>query len=274
MDGTDPWMPEPMEVTRVVREAPGVFTLTLGPTRGFAFEPGQFNMLYLFGTGEVPISLCGDPARPQELVHTIRAVGSVTRPMEKIRRGAVLGVRGPYGSAWPLEIARGKDLVLVAGGIGLAPLRPVLYDVLRRRADYGRVALLYGARTPADLLYRKEIETWRGRLDLDVHVTVDQAGPDWRGHVGAVTALMPLVRVDAVDSVALVCGPEVMMRFTARELERLGIDADRTYVSLERNMKCALGFCGHCQLGPTFVCKDGPVYRLDTVARLFHLPEV
>jgi NAD(P)H-flavin reductase len=273
----DPMIPRPATVTRVVRETEDVFTIDLDVTTwpgGFRFSPGQFTMLYQFGIGEVPLSISGDPASPDRIVHTIRSVGSVTQAMDRIEKGETLGVRGPYGSAWPLESARGRDLVLVAGGLGLAPLRPALYHALAHRDEFGRVVLVYGTRSPDALLFERELRRWRGRPDLEVQVTVDQAGRDWRGDVGLVTALLPKCTFDSGNTVALLCGPEVMMRFAARELERLGVAAGAIHVSLERNMKCAVGFCGHCQLGPTFICKDGPVFPLDRVRWLLETREL
>jgi NAD(P)H-flavin reductase len=226
-----------------------------------AFAAGQFNMLYVFGVGEIPISISGDSAKSKTLVHTTRAVGTVTRAMRQLKRGDVLGVRGPFGSPWPVEEAEGNDVVIVAGGIGLAPLRPALYNVLSQREKYGKVVLLYGTRSPADILFQRELETWRARFDLEVQVTVDRAAGGWRGNVGVVTTLIARAPFDPPNAVAMVCGPEVMMRFTAMELERRGVAADSIFLSLERNMKCATGICGHCQFGPAFVCKDGPVFR-------------
>lgn len=268
----NPFLPAFFRVERVRRETPDTFTLTLRPPQdgaSFRFVPGQFNMLWRFGVGEVPISISGDPARPQSLVHTLRAVGAVTRSLAALKPGETVGVRGPFGSGWPADAARGKDVVVVAGGIGLAPLRPLIYLLLARRQEYGRVVLLYGARTPADLLYRRELEQWRGRFDVDVLVTVDRADAGWRGHVGVVTALFARCFFDPDECVAMVCGPEVMMRFTVAQLQARGVGDDRIYLSMERNMKCAVGFCGHCQFGPTFVCRDGPVFRYDRIRAFF-----
>jgi NAD(P)H-flavin reductase len=263
-------VPLPAPILRVTRETADTVTLRLGPPGGrLPFVPGQFNMLYLFGVGEVAVSLSGDPARDGEVVHTLRGVGSVTRPMVVLRRGAVLRVRGPYGRGWPLEELRGRDVLLVAGGIGLAPLRPVLYSILARRGDYGRVTVLYGARSPRELLYRRELARWRRRRDLDLGVIVDHADLSWDGEVGVVTALLAQAPLEADRVVALLCGPEVMMRFTVRDLLARGIPAEAIHVSLERNMKCALGHCGRCQLAPIFVCKDGPVLRFDRIAPFF-----
>lgn len=269
-------VPRMMRVKRVIRELPDIVTyhLDADDTGGFRFAPGQFNMLYLFGTGEVPISISGDPAAPGELVHTIRAVGAVTRPLCELGRGALLGVRGPFGTPWPTAEARGKDVLIVAGGLGLAPLRPAILEVLANREAYGRVTILYGTRNPESILFRKELERWRGRLDAVVEVTVDRAGVDFRGHVGVATALLDRVDIDPERSVAMVCGPEIMMRFTARDLAAKGVPRESIHLSVERSMKCGVGLCGHCQFGPTFACKDGPVMRYDRIARLLGIREV
>jgi NAD(P)H-flavin reductase len=264
-------------VQRTAHETADTFTLELAAERGvdpLVFAPGQFNMLYVFGVGEVPISISGDPATPQTLVHTTRVVGAATRAMGRLRRGDHLGVRGPFGTAWPVDTAEGQDVLFVAGGIGLAPLRPALYRVLARRERYGRVVLLYGARTPEDILFRRELRNWRADFDLEVHVTVDRATREWRGNVGVVTALIPRVPFDPRNTVAFTCGPEVMMRFTVLELQRRGVDAAEVFVSLERNMKCAIGLCGHCQLGAEFVCRDGPVFPYSRVRALLDVREL
>jgi NAD(P)H-flavin reductase len=270
-------VPELLRIERASKEIADVFTFRLDVSQrpgGFAFAPGQFNMLYLFGVGEVAISISGDPARTDQLVHTIRAVGTVTRAMEQLKKGDLLGVRGPFGAPWPLDEAKGRDLVIIAGGLGLAPLRPAILAALARRDDFAHLVILYGARTPADILYKKEIERWRGRLDTQVEVTVDRAETSYPGHVGVVSSLLGLARFDPGNAVAMLCGPEVMMRFTARDLTRLGMPKDRIHVSMERNMKCGAGLCGHCQLGPAFVCKDGPVFRYDRAERLFYTREI
>lgn len=239
-----------------------------------SFAPGQFAMLYVFGVGEVPISFSGDPARSTTLVHTVRAVGAVTRALCALRMGDAIGVRGPFGSRWPIDEAIGHDVVLVAGGLGLAPLRPALYALLAARRRYGRVALLYGSRTPQDLLYRRDLERWRGRFDLQVEVAVDSARGDWYGHVGVVTALIPRVPFDPTSTTAMICGPEIMMRFTAQDLLRRGVAPENIFLSMERHMQCAVGFCGHCQFGPAFICKDGPVLRYARIEPFFSRREV
>jgi|SRR5581483_5973040 len=266
--------PRPFRVARRRRELRDTWTLELEPIGGdpLELEPGQFTMLYAFGIGEVPISVSGRIDGP--LVHTVRAVGAVSRAICAARPGSVLGVRGPFGNAWPVGEAAGADVVVVAGGIGLAPLRPALYELLRRRGEYGEVALLYGSRTPADLLYRTELARLRGRFDLQVDVTVDSAEGGWRGKVGVVPKLVAGPRFDPASAVALVCGPEIMMHFTARALLERGLPPERIYLSMERNMRCGLGHCGHCQLGPTLICRDGPVYRYDELEQLMAVREL
>jgi NAD(P)H-flavin reductase len=273
----DPMLPEPYRLQRVQNETHDTFTLELRPADGgrqFSFLPGQFNMLYVFGAGEVPISISGDSSAAGTIKHTTRVVGTVTRAMRKLKRGEMLGIRGPFGSHWPVAEVGGRDLIIVAGGIGLAPLRPALYWLLSHREQFGKVTLLYGARTPSDILYPRELERWRGKFDLEIHVTVDRASAGWRGNVGVVTTLIPRAPFAASSAIAMTCGPEVMMRHTVRELQRRGVAAERIYVSMERNMKCAVGFCGHCQFGPAFICKDGPVFRFDRIESIFEKAEI
>lgn len=272
-----PMLPIPHRVARVRNDTDDTFTLELEPangTGGFRFAAGQFNMLYVYGVGEIPVSISGSPVQPRLLVHTTRVVGTVTKAMRQLKRDDTLGVRGPFGSAWPIRECEGNDVVIVAGGIGMAPLRPALYQLLAQRDKYGKIVLLYGTRTPADILYRKELQQWRAQFDLEVHVTVDRALSGWRGNVGVVTTLIPKAPLDPLNTVALICGPEVMMRFTVAALKQRGIQEAEIYLSMERNMKCAIGFCGHCQYGPTFVCKDGPVYRYEQIRSLIEKREI
>ncbi len=261
-----------------IRESGDVVTLQLetdsGESGAPVFQPGQFNMLYAFGVGEVAISISSDPDCPERLEHTIRAVGPVSAALNRLAIGEQLGVRGPFGSSWPVQAARSSDLLLVAGGIGLAPLRPALYHALRHRDQYRRVALIYGARSPADLLFRGELERWRRRADLRVRVTVDRAGADWAGDVGLVTHQFSRVEFDPHNVQVMICGPEIMIRASVSELLDAGVTPRQMHVSMERNMKCAVGLCGHCQFGPKFVCRDGPVFRLDQVENLLTVREI
>ena len=274
----EPMQPVQFTVVRNRRDLAGIFSLTVEPLSDadrIVFSPGQFNMLYVFGVGEVPISISGNPTAPgRELVHTIRSVGAVTRALCRLKKGETLGVRGPFGTPWPVEEVEGEDVIIVAGGLGLAPLRPAVYSVLACRERYGRFIILYGARSPADILYARELQDWRGRFDVELEVTVDRSSDGWRGNVGVVPALISRMNVISSDTVAFLCGPEVMMRFSAMELLAAGLPEDRMYLSMERNMKCSIGHCGHCQMGPYFICKDGPVFPYDRVMNLLKVPEV
>jgi NAD(P)H-flavin reductase len=271
----DPMLPKIAHVLRRRRDGPDVWTLDIEPEDGtMDFLPGQFNMLTVFGVGEVPISMSGDPGAPELLIHTIRSVGPVSKALAEMKPGAALGVRGPFGVGWPVVEAAGHDVVFVAGGLGLAPLRPAFYRVLAERDRYGNVVLLYGTRSPDDILFRRELESWRRRLDLEVHVTVDHALTGWHGHVGVVTSLVPRADFDPLHAVAFVCGPEIMMRFATTALIDAGLPAEAIYLSMERNMKCAVGLCGHCQFGPTFVCRDGPVFPYDRLRGILNLKEI
>jgi NAD(P)H-flavin reductase len=273
----NPMFPDVFRVKKVRKETYDTFTFEMESANGgggLSYAAGQFNMLYVFGVGEVPISISGDPGNTKTLVHTIRAVGTVTKVMKDFKRGDAIGVRGPYGTSWPLTESVGKDVIIVAGGIGLAPLRPSIYQILSERTKYGKVILLYGARTPEDLLYLHELEHWRARFDLEVHVTVDRAAGEWQGNVGVVTTLIPKVQFDVNNAISMLCGPEIMMRFTVMDLQKRGLQTNQIYVSNERNMKCGIGLCGHCQFGPTFVCKDGPVFRYDQIAEIFTKREI
>ncbi|MFB9449454.1 FAD/NAD(P)-binding protein [Dactylosporangium vinaceum] len=236
------------------------------------FRPGQFAMLYAFGVGEVPISVSGRYG-PAGLLHTVRAVGATSAALHALQPGRMLGVRGPYGQGWPLPARVGADLVVVAGGLGLAPLRPLIRYAAADRARYRRVAVLIGARTPDGLLYPDEYDTWRA-ADIDVLATVDRAAADWTGRVGVVTALYDGLRTDPARTAGYLCGPEVMMRFAARDLLRRGVAPDRVWLSLERNMHCGTGHCGHCQLGPLLLCRDGPVARCDRALPLLAIREL
>jgi anaerobic sulfite reductase subunit B len=248
-------------------------TLTLEPVDApiAPVRAGQFTMLYAFGVGEVAISVSGTPG-DRQLVQTLRAVGAVTRAVHAARPGAMLGVRGPFGTDWRVAEAAGRDLVVVAGGIGLAPLRPVLRQALADRDRYDRLVLLVGARTPDDLIYRAELADWR-RRGVEVEITVDRPTAGWDGHVGLVTALIPHAVQAPDDTVGFVCGPELMMRFSAEAMVARGVPADRVRVSLERNMQCGEALCGHCQLGPLLLCRDGPIVDYGRVADLVTVRE-
>lgn len=270
-------VPVPHRVVGRTQETADTWTLELEPTNGSSepadFAPGQFNMLYAFGAGEVPISISGAPGGDGPIIHTVRDVGAVTRAICGAREGEMVGVRGPFGSAWPLAEAEGRDLVIVAGGLGLAPLRSAVLATLEEPERFSAAFLLYGGREPAQLLYREEIGRWAS-AGLPTALTVDSGGSGWAGEVGVVTKLIERAAFDPRRAVAMVCGPEAMMRFAARALRVRGVSSDRIHLSLERNMKCAITHCGRCQFGPTFVCREGPVFRLSEVERLIAIREL
>ncbi len=275
--GAAPMIPEPFRVIDRRQETPDTWTLDLEPTRGdrgFAFDPGQFNMVYAFGVGEVPISISGDPSGEGPLVHTVREVGAVSAAICAAEPDQVLGVRGPYGSSWPIAEAEGGDLVIVAGGVGLAPLRSTVLTALAGRGRFERVLLFYGSREPGQLLFRTELQAWTADPAIELAVTVDTATGAWAGEVGVVTKPIGRADFDPDRAVAMLCGPEVMMRFAARALLDRGIGAERIHVSLERNMKCAVTQCGRCQFGPTFICREGAVMRYGDIEEIFEVREL
>ncbi|HSE70207.1 MAG TPA: FAD/NAD(P)-binding protein [Nocardioidaceae bacterium] len=271
----DAMLPRPFRVSATRRDTHDTVTLELEPLagNGFAFAAGQFTMLSVFGVGEVPISISGDPGRPERLVHTIRDVGAVTRALCAAPVGEVLGVRGPYGHGWGTSDGAGGDVVIVAGGIGLAPLRPSVLEVLAARERFDRVHVLYGARTADDVLFEEDLAAWAAD-GVEVGVTVDRAPTSWAGRVGLVTELISGASFDPARTLALLCGPEVMMRFVAAELTARGVPAGRIRLSLERNMRCGVGLCGHCQLREYLICVDGPVFSLDAVRPLLGIREL
>jgi NAD(P)H-flavin reductase len=273
-DATGVFVPSPFRVADRRRDTADTWTLTLEPLAdGFAAGPGQFAMVYAFGIGEVPISLSGPPARAGDpVVLTVRDVGAVTKAICAAEPGAVLGLRGPLGNSWPVADAAGGDVVVVAGGIGLAPLRGAVLHALQNRERYGSVCILYGARTPGDLLYTDELVGWGAQATVEV--TVDAAGAEWVGRVGVVPQLVERAPFDAEEATAFVCGPEVMMHFTVEALRARGVPDERIVVSLERDMRCGVGLCGHCQLGPTLICRDGPIYTQAQVGRLLEVREL
>jgi NAD(P)H-flavin reductase len=274
--GPDPMLPRLYRVIGTRLDTRDTVTLALEPVSGPPLQhaAGQFTMLHAFGVGEVPISICADPTRPGPLLHTIRDVGSVTHALVSAQPGTVIGVRGPFGTGWNVSDGVGGDVVVVAGGIGLAPLRPALMEVAHRRAEYGRVVLLYGARSPEDVLFAEDLRAWADEHRIVVEVTVDYGPPSWTGRVGLVTALVARAGFDPAHALALVCGPEVMMRYAATALMARGVTAGRIRLSMERNMKCGIGLCGHCQLRELFLCVDGPVLGYDRLAPLMDVREL
>ena len=258
-------VPAAAEITRRTQESPSVITLGLRlcdpeQRRAYRFAPGQFNMLYLYGVGEIPISIVSDPGSGDELQHTLRVVGRVTRGFDALKVGDRIGIRGPYGRGWPLEQVRGKDLLLLTGGLGCAPLVSVINFVTQRRAEFGRVAILQGVKHMDDMIWRDRYDQWARLPDTQVLLAADVAGESWSWHVGLVTELIDQIAFDLRDARVMICGPEPMMLASARKLCDSGVVEKHIWLSMERNMQCARGQCGHCQIGPHFVCKDGPVF--------------
>ena len=266
-------LPEPAEIVEKRSFGPQihVFRLRLSDPAArprFDFQQGQFNMISVPGVGEVAISISSDPD-DLDLEHTIRIVGRTTRVIETLGVGDVLGVRGPYGIGWPLLQSRWKDVLVVTGGLGCAPVTGAIEYMIRRRANYGRITVLHGVKKPTDLVHRERFEAWRREPDTQVMLTTDEPDRNWHDRFGVVTELFGEVEIDPARTIVFMCGPEVMMRLAVGTLGERGVSMDRVFVSLERNMKCAVGLCGHCQFGPEFVCKDGPIFPFSRVARFF-----
>ncbi len=261
-------------VEEVIDEVPDVRTLIIRVEGEYKVpEPGQFNEIYVHGVGEAPISI-SDVYDDGRIAHTIRAAGSVTQRMIDVSPGEVLGIRGPYGKGWPIDRLQGKNILIVAGGIGLAPLRPVIREIEKNRAKYGKLTLLYGARNPRLLLYKYEFSRYESVPNTEFLVTVDKPDAAWDGCVGVVTILLHRTEISPENTVALVCGPEIMMRFTVKELNKLGFRDNQIFLSLERRMRCGVGLCGHCQMGPYFVCKHGPVFPYWLIKKYFWVDEI
>jgi NAD(P)H-flavin reductase len=276
--GSDPMLPVPYRVAGRVVETHDSVTLVLEPAGRPvpSFMAGQFMMLAVPGIGEVAISVSGSPAAADgRLVHTVRAVGAVSRALHDAWPGTVIGVRGPFGTHWDAASAAGRNLVIVAGGVGLAPLRPLVLDVLGARGRFGRVVLVAGARTPGEFLFRAELDDWAAHYgELEVELTIDQPAAGWDGTVGFVTEPLARLSLDPASTTAFLCGPEPMMRFCARILLGQGVAVHDIRVSLERNMQCGAGLCGHCQLGPLLLCRDGPVVDYAVAGPLLTVQEL
>ena len=266
--------PTPAEIINIIPETPDTKTFYFKPKAKLEEpKPGQFTEIYIPGVGEAPVSVSGMES-DGVIIQTVRSIGTLTEYLFKLGRGDLIGLRGPYGKGWPIEKLKDKDVLIVGGGIGLAPLRPVIREVERNRRDYGRLSILYGARNPSLLLYRYEFDEYRKIPNSELLLTVDRADETWTGNVGVVTQLIPKASVDPRNAVALVCGPEIMMRFTVKALEKQGFKGNQIYLSLERRMKCGVGLCGHCQVGPYFVCRNGPVFPYWMIKKYFWVDQI
>ena len=267
--------PKCYQVQSITHETHDVFTLVLAnqeeETR-HVFLPGQFNMLYQFGYGEAAISISGNPSDNRVLVHTIRAIGSVTRSLQKLKPGDEIGVRGPFGTHWPIT-KKGCDVLLIAGGVGLAVLRSALFVLADRAQEYHKITLLFGAKTADDILCKNEMEEWRSK-GVNIEITVDSADSNWQGHVGVVTSLIDKHLPNPNNTLVLICGPEVMIHASIHELMSARVNENDIHIALERNMQCAVGFCGHCQYGPYFLCTDGPIFSYAQIKNYLPIKEV
>lgn len=269
-------VPAPWLVRSSWDEVASTRSLDIAPGAGSigSFSPGQFNMLYVPGVGEIPVSVSARAEDGEGLVHTVRAVGAVSSALCNLKAGDWIGVRGPFGRGWPVELARDSDAVIVAGGLGLAPTRPAIMDLVAESERSSRTIVFYGARTPSDILFREDLFQWAVSGDAEVRTAVDRGAAGWNGNVGVVTSILGRAQFDAQTAVAFVCGPEVMMRFTVHELLERGMSPDRVFISLERNMHCGVGLCGHCQFGPKFICTDGPVFAYSEVSDLLNVRQL
>jgi len=272
--GINPYLVQEAEILERIDEAAGIFTLRLrfsdaALQRAYTFQPGQFNMVYLYGVGEVAISIVSDPRDEHIFDHTIRVVGRVTRGLAQLQTGRYIGIRGPFGRSWPLHEAQGRDVLIVTGGLGCAPTISVINYVLNRRERYGRLIIMQGVKHANDLLWRERYAQWAKQPDTQVIIAADEGVSIWPWHVGRVTDLFDSIHLDPAHTTAMMCGPEGMMHAAVRQLTQRGMDEASIYLSMERNMQCAVGHCGHCQYGGKFVCKDGPVFSFPEVKELF-----
>jgi len=274
----NPYLPKPALVVEKIQETRTVFTLRLVLADNklheeYLFAPGQFNMLYLFGVGEIPISIVSDPNDPSLLDHTIRAVGRVSRGLSKLEKGDSLGLRGPYGSAWPLQLAKNKDVLIITGGLGCAPVVSVINYISKRRDEYGHLTIMQGVKLPADLIWRNLYQRWIQEPNTDVYIAANETEPNWPWHIGLVTELFDQIKISS-NTIVMMCGPEGMMRACVHELILRRIAEQNIYLSMERNMQCALGHCGHCQYGHLYVCKNGPVFNYVKLKPYFSQPGI
>ena len=273
----DPYLPIEAEVMACTHETASIFNLHVSFVErqrhhSYAFHPGQFNMVYLYGVGEVPISIISDPDEKHVLSHTIRALGRVTKALQKLPVGARIGIRGPYGQGWPLHKVQGKDIVIVTGGLGCAPSVSIINYILARRSQYGKLKILQGVKHSDDFIFRKQYDEWKQSPNTEIHIAADQAGPKWPWSVGYVTDMIETLDLQPNNTIAMMCGPEMMMHTAINALGKKGIAEQDIYLSMERNMECGIGHCGHCQYGGLFVCKDGPVFAYPEIKSLFKVP--
>lgn len=271
---TDAYLPFPAEIRARRQESASIVTLETvfldsEQQAHYVFEPGQFNMLYVHGIGEVAISISSDPAYKTHLSHTIRAVGRVTKALHGLAEGSYLGIRGPYGNGWPLREAREKDVLVLTGGLGCAPAVSIINYILSRQENFGKLTILQGVKHSEDFIFRQQYEHWRKAPNTEVFIAADTAGPHWPWSVGYVTDTIHSLKLNSAKTLVMMCGPEGMMHTAVAALKNKGISEEAIYLSMERNMACGIGHCGHCQYGGLFLCKDGPIFPYSRIKSLF-----
>jgi len=261
----NPYRPIKAEITGVISETPTIKTIRIVPEEPIAFETGQFIELTIPGIGEAPFTPSSRPAMKDIMEITIMNVGKVTEKVHELKNGDIVGVRGPFGKGYPMDRFKGKEILVVSGGCGFAPIRSLMYELFDRSGEFKKLFFRGGCKTPQELLYRGEIADWAKRKDLDIKLTVDKGDSGWKGNVGVVTTILEDADMDYENGIAIVCGPPVMMKFSTKKLIEMGFKAENIYLSMEKNMSCGIGKCGHCRLGIYYVCKDGPVFSYDKI---------
>lgn len=272
---SNPYTVEPAIISGIRRETVETKTYTLEfakQKRGFVFKPGQFNMISLPGFGEGPFSITSSPLQKGTFEHTIRTAGGLTKQINRLNVGSIVGVRGPYGQGWPVDLAKGKELLIIAGGIGLAPFRGLIEMIIEQRDSFGKVEIMYGSRKPENLIFTSDYDNWRSAPNIRLFLTVDEVPEDveWPYEQGVVTNLLNFSKINSANALAFICGPEIMMRFIVRSLLIRGFTEENIFVSMERRMECGMAKCGRCMIGPKYVCTDGPVFSYAEVKTLPH----
>jgi sulfite reductase subunit B len=261
----NPYRPIETTVLEVTTETPTIKTLKLKPKEPIIFKTGQFIELTLPGVGEAPFTPSSRPSVTDEIEVTVMKVGKVTEKIHELKKDDIVGLRGPFGQGYPLDDFRGKEILVVGGGCGFAPLRSLMYSLFDRAGEFKKLFFRGGCKNPSEFLYKKEIEEWTGRDDLNVTLTVDKGDDTWQRNVGLVTTILDNIEMDYKNGIAIVCGPPIMMKFATKKLLEMGFEAANLYLSMEKNMSCGIGKCGHCRIGTYYACKDGPVFQYSKI---------
>ncbi|MFH1379646.1 MAG: FAD/NAD(P)-binding protein [bacterium] len=267
----NPYRPIETEVLEVIPETPTIKTFRLKPKEALSFATGQFIEMTIPGLGEAPFTPSSEPSVKDVLEVTIMKVGKVTEQIHNLKKGDVVGLRGPFGTGYPLDSFKGKEIVVVGGGCGFAPLRSLMYSLFERSKEFKKLYFRGGCKSAQELVYRNQTETWKSRKDLNMKLTVDKESDDWNGPVGLVTAILDDIKVSFADAIAVICGPPIMMKFATRKVVEMGFKDEHIYLSMEKNMSCGIGKCGHCRLGTYYACKDGPVFTYDKIKMLHEI---